>query len=114
MKRHAQYAFLAILTLLVGCSQLGIPKPQTFNQRLAVGYTTVTAVRQTAITLLQADKITANDASNVQEQADNARAGLDLARSIHATNPQAAETRLDAVIVGLNALQAYLQARGEK
>lgn len=114
MKRqiHALWAYTLILMALAGCQTLGIPQAETFNQRLAVGYATVTGTRQTALSLLQAGKIDAGDAQNVQNQADNARAGLDIARSLSATAPQAADSKLSAVLTGLNALDAYLKTRG--
>lgn len=111
--RKYQYTFLAlVLMALAGCQYFGVPKPETFNQKLATGYATVTTIRQTATTLLQADKITVDDAQKAQDQCDNFRAGLDIARSIAATDPQGADTRLQAAIVGLNALNAYLAFKG--
>lgn len=111
MKRYAQHFLIIIALALTACAQLGIPKPETFNERLAVGYSTVTTVRQTATTLLQAKKITADDAQNVQQQADNARAGLDIARTISKTDAKAADAKLTAVRSALTALQAYLATK---
>jgi hypothetical protein len=99
--------------ILASCATLGLPQADTFNKRLAAGYTTVTGVRNTADTLLTSNKITADDAQNVQAQADNGRTGLDLARQIHATNPPAGDAKLDAVVTGLSALEAYLRTRGK-
>jgi len=98
---------------LQGCAALGIPSPQSFNERLAVGYSTVTSARNTATSLLGAGKISVSDAENVLEQTDNARAGLDIAREIHAATPDAANARLTAVLTGLRALEVYLKSRGE-
>lgn len=113
--RHMRHlaSFACILWMLTACSALGVATPQTFNQKLAAGYVTVTGVRNTTATLLTANKITAADAGNVQQQADNARTGLDLARQIHATNPPAGDAKLDAVVTGLSALEAYLRTRGD-
>lgn len=105
-------AFACLCWLLTACSVLGVATPKTFNERLAASYTTVTGIRNTAGTLLVAGKITASDAANVQQQADNARTGLDLARQIHATNPPAGDAKLDAVVTALTALEAYLRTRG--
>lgn len=113
MKRHYAAFYALLLVSLSACSVLGIATPQTFNERLAAGYTTVTGVRQSAGTLLTADKITADDAQNVQKQADTARTGLDLAAQIHVTDPNAGSDKLDSVVVGLTALQAYLQSKGK-
>lgn len=106
---------MALLGLLavVGCQSLGLPSAETFNQKLAVAYTSVTSIRQTALVLLQADKITAADAQQVQAQADNARAGLDIARQIHATQPDAGASKLASVLTALTALQTYLDSRNK-
>lgn len=107
-----RYLWLATVLALAGCQTLGIPQAETFNQRLAVGYVGVTTARQTALTLLQADKIGTDDAQQVQQQADNLRAGLDVARSLRASSPQAADSKLTATLAALQALDAYLKTRG--
>lgn len=106
-------AFFAgfVLSMLTACAALGVLSPQTFNEKEAAAISTVTGARSTAIALLTADKISAADARNIQTQADNAREAIAIASAIHATDPAAAENRLDAVIVGLNALNAYLATR---
>ncbi len=105
------YAAALVLLAITGCAALGIATPQTFNEKEAAAITTVTAIRSTATGLLTGGKITAADARNVQTQADTAREAIKVADSIHATDPAAAENRLDAVVVGLNALNAYLATR---
>lgn len=114
MKRHPFAAlttlYLAFL-ILVGCAQLGVPVAQTFNEKAAAAITTVTGARQTTLTLLQADKLTADDAENINAQADTLRQGIEVARSIHASQPTAGDDRLSAVITGLTALTAYLEQR---
>lgn len=112
MKRILLGAALALL--ITACSALGLAKPETFNEKAAVAISSVTAVRQTATALLTAEKITAADAQNIQDQANNARAGIQVAISINATDPAAAENRITAVLVGLNALTAYLTAQQGK
>jgi hypothetical protein len=100
-----------LLLVLSSCSLLGVATPQTFNERLGAGYSTVTASRDATATLLSSGKLSASDAQNVQDQLNTARTGLDLARQVHATNPPAGDAKLDAVVTGLTALQAYLQSR---
>lgn len=96
---------------LTACATLGVPTPKTFNQKFAVGISTVTSARTTALTLLTATKITADDAANVNKQADVAREGLELARTIHAALPAQGDAKLAAVTLGLNALTGYLCSR---
>jgi len=100
-----------IAAALTSCAQLGIAPAETFAQKLAVGYSSVTAVRQSATTLLTAKKITADDAQNVQAQADNARAGLDIARTVSKTDPKAADAKLTSIRTLLTALSAYLATK---
>jgi len=97
----------------MSCAALDLEQPKTFNERLAAGYTTVTSVRDLTGSLLQADKITPEDAQQSQNQADNARAGLDIARSVHATDPTAGDAKLGSIITALNALSGYLISRSK-
>ncbi len=115
MKKLYQKLAIFLLTLAAGCAALGIQAPQTFNEKLAVGYTSVTSIRQAATTLLTSAKITPDDAQNVQNQADNARMALDIARATFKTgDTTGAQTKLDTTITALTALQSYLASKGAK
>lgn len=109
MKALILAAVLAFV--LPACAQLGVPTPDTFNEKLAVAYTTVTTARQSATTLLQAKKITPDDAQHVLDQTNNARAGLDVARQLSKQDLKAADGKLTAIRSALEALQAYLASR---
>lgn len=114
--RKLTLALLTCLTflapaLLPGCSTLGVPEPVTLNQRLAVALGSVTAVRDSALTLLKAGRISPQDAANVNAQADNARAAIDLARSVAATDPKLAQDKLAQAVTVLRALETYLAQR---
>lgn len=112
MKKLYNYAALALLSVvLTACAAMGVPPPETFNQKVAVAYATTTAVRTTATALVEARKISADDAMNVQTSADAARAGIDVARKVHAADPGAGNARLNAVMEGLKALSTYLASR---
>jgi hypothetical protein len=104
--------WMAVL-MLVGCAQLGLPTPETFNERLAASYGAVTAARQSATTLLQQKRITAADAENILKQTDAARAGLDISRTMASTDLNAANARLNAVRSALTGLQTYLNSRSQ-
>ena len=97
------------LSFLPAC--VGMPTADTFNQKLAIAISTVTAVRSTATTLLQAKKISVEDAQNVQAGADNARQGVEIARTISKVDVSAADQRLTAVTTVLSALQTYLASK---
>lgn len=109
MKLARNYAAYFVLLLLASCASL--PTPDTFNERLAVAISAVTAVRTTTTALLQAKKITPDDAQNVQDGANTARAGIEVARTMAKVNVAAADNRLTAVSTALTALNAYLATR---
>lgn len=116
MKGNLHHVFirtlaLAVVAMLTACAQLGLTQPETFNQKLAVAYGSVTEVRNTALTLLVQRRISTADAQHVQQAADGARAGLDIARDEHAINPAVAEAKLNALRSTLTALSTYLTAR---
>lgn len=116
LKSPLQLIFALFLAmLLTACAQmqsLGLPQPETFNQKLAVAYASVTQVRETAVQLLESGKISSADALNVQATADLARVGLDQARALHKVDPTSAGNKLTAVRSTLAALTAYLATKG--
>lgn len=114
MKRQLQFFVLACMLILSACASLGVPTPDTFNKKLAVAVVTVTEVRNTGATLLSAGKITANDAANIQQQADTARDGLNVARSLSDKDLAGADNKLIAATAILQALQTYLLTRQGK
>ncbi len=99
--------------LLSACAQLGVPTPQTTEERIAATIVSVTAVRETTLTLLQAKKITPDDAENIQRQADNVRAGAIVARSLVGVDSTAADAKLQQTRAVLLAVQQYLIAKGK-
>jgi hypothetical protein len=102
---------IVAIVALAACQSFGIPTPQTFPERIAAAYVTTTGVRQTALTLLTAKRISPDDAKNVNESANHARAGIDIARSLEVVDPTAADNRLNASIAILEALNTYLGER---
>jgi len=105
-------ALFFVIGSLAACANLGVPTPGTLNEKIAVGLTTVAAIRVSATNLLTAKMITVADAENVQQAASTARTGLDVARVIGETQPTAADNKLTAIMTGLKALQVYLASRG--
>jgi len=96
---------------MAACEKIGVPVAKTFNERTALALTQVTAVRESAAALLTADKIKADDAENINKQADYAREAVDLAVTFHATDPTQAENRLAAAQAVVSALRTYLESR---
>lgn len=99
--------------MLASCATLGVQTPTTFNEKEAAAISSVTAIRNTALSLLQGGKIDAGDAQNIQNQANTAREAIVVADQLHAANPSAGDDRLTAVITSLTALQSYLATRGK-
>lgn len=111
MKRIHLAIMGLLLASLLGCGSA--PKPETFNQKAAVAITSVTSVRDTAAVLLKAGKITADDARNVQAQADSAMSSIAIARQIADRDPAAGQSKLSAALTILQALDAYLATRSK-
>lgn len=110
MKRA--YAYLALL-LLAACVSMEAPK--TFNDRLAYGYASVAASRNTAAAMLERGRISKSQAVQVQALADQARTGLDLARGTQAKgDTQTAQGQLELALSVLTRLEAYLNAQEAK
>lgn len=118
-------ALTATLTTPAGCETLGLPTAKGFNERLAAGYSSVTAVRDGAGAMLDGKVRAAQsvpedqrvailaaakaDAQNLQDQADKAREALDVARTLKGVNFEAAEQRLTSTLRIVSALQKYLE-----
>jgi len=109
----APVILLAMSFVMSGCGQLGLPTANTFNQKAAVAIAAVSQIRDTATQLLTAGKISATDGENVLASTDAAMTGISLARSMQATNPTGADTKLQSVSAALTALQAYLAIQGK-
>lgn len=114
MKMLRNMLMVTVLVAMTACSTLGVPAPKSFNEKLASGYTTVTTVAQATRSLMIGKILTVEDATNVEKQAETAKEGLDVARTLHGTVPAAADQRLAASLVILQTLQKYLDQRGAK
>jgi hypothetical protein len=112
MRKLYAVHLLFVIALLAGCAQLGLPTAQTFEDKLTAGYALSTAVKDTATSLLNAKKISADDAQHVLDQTRNAKHGLDVARALSKTDLNAADSKVVAVRAALEAVQAYLKTRG--
>jgi hypothetical protein len=104
-------AIIPLLLILTACAALGVPKADTFNKQVVVANGIVESVATTAASLHAAGKITDEERASVYQQGTEARAAIELVRQLHATDPMKAENRLNAIIVGLNALQSRLEAQ---
>jgi hypothetical protein len=117
---------LAIAIPLAGCAYLGLQTADTFNQKLAYAYGQVTAARKGATSVITAScptlappvqtdacKAAVVDGKHIQAMADEARQGLDLAKTYAAAgNVQQANVQLQLESAALTALSTYLASRG--
>lgn len=113
MNRQPFFALwsLFLVILVAACAQLGVPAADTFNKRALAAYTTVEGINKTATSLKAAGKLSDSDRENIISTSRSAVAGIDLARQVHATNPQGGEDKLTAMIAVLTALQTYLATK---
>ena len=114
MKRFTLFLATLALALLTACAALGVDAPQTFNQRAAAAQIAVTSVRGSALSLLNAGKLSVADAKNVQVTADAGNAAIDLALQTGASDPAGANSKLASAIAILTGVQAYLATKGSK
>lgn len=114
MKNLVTFLSISLFSVLMGCAALGTPPVDTFNKRLAAGYTTVTAVRSATLTAAQAGKVSVSDAKNLQSQADTAREGLVVAENLAGTDMTSANARLTVALTVLQGIQTYLNTRSTK
>lgn len=114
MTQRLYLTFLALL-LIAGCESLGVATPQTFEERLAYGYSQNAAIRTSAAQALQAKTISKDDAQRVLSTTDIARTGLDAARAAHgAGDVSTAMGRLQMANSLLQSVSTFLQSRGSK
>lgn len=100
-----------LLLLLTACGALGVPKADTFNKQVVVANGLVESAAKTADTLYGAGKISTEEKDDVFKQGTEARSTIELLRQLHATDPLAAENRINTLIVALTALQNRLGAQ---
>lgn len=112
--RHLRLsAALLMLALLTACAQMGLTSTK-FEDKAYAASLTIDAIQRNTSTLLNAGKITPADARNALQAADVAVEGIKVARTYAGTAPATANSRLDAAVIGLTALTAYLNSQGAK
>lgn len=104
---------LAFITLLVGCSSLGLSTPKGFDQSLAEAYGTHTAVASAAAVAVSTGALTSAEGASIQAQVLSSRQLLDAAKSVEVNNPTGAQNDLNLALTALTALQTYLNAQGK-
>lgn len=108
MRKLAPLLFIMILT---GCAALGVPPANTFNKRAVVANATIESLAITTRQLYEVGKIDGQRANDITDNLQVAANTVDGAIVIYKTDPKEAETRLEAVILGLQTLQSYLRSK---
>jgi hypothetical protein len=103
--------YFPLIIMLSACAALGVPKADTFNKQVIVANGMVESAATTAASLHAAGKISEDAKTDVYSKGTQARASIEIIRQLHATDPLAAENRLNTIIVALTALQAQLEAK---
>ena len=107
--RAVKYLYAFLLLTLVAC--VSMEAPRSFNERLAYGYGTLAAMRNTAASMLERGRITKEDGKKVQALADQARAALDVAQGVQDKDIKTAEDQLQLALTVLTQLEAFLKAK---
>jgi hypothetical protein len=79
MKRLSAFAIALLTACLVACSTLGVAPPKTFLDRAAVAQLSVTALRGSALQLLEGGQIGTKDARSARSAADAGNQAIDVA-----------------------------------
>jgi len=105
-------ACMLVLAVIAACA--GMAQPDTFNKRAAAAYVAVQTVAESANTAYKAGKLSKDDAANVVTTTRATVQAIDVATTIHQSNPTSGEDKLAAALAVLTALQAYLATQGVK
>lgn len=100
-----------LLVLLAGCQSLGIAPAESLDQRIAYAQGVDTAVLTASTAALRAEQITADDHEHVIKIAEQAKALIDSAKLLSATDETAAAGKLQMATAVLTELQRYLNSR---
>lgn len=98
---------LCFCVWMVACTTTGttVVPTATFNDKAAIGIQAVTTVRQATTALLVAKKITVAQDQGIQAKLDLIRTGIQLAKTLSATDPTNAASQLTSELAQLAALK---------
>lgn len=101
------------LVLLQACAGFGTPPIDTFNKRVAVAYSTIQTVAESAAILQRAGKLSPADVGKIRSGLHDVLDGTAAAEALAKTDLGGAQTRLTATIQVLTILQAFVAAKQE-
>lgn len=105
---------IALLWVVIACTNMGLQSPTTFDDKLAYAYGVHTAVLDTAAIEVDNKTLTPSDGNTVLKLADQSRTLLDSARVLSATDPKTANGKLILASQILTQLQTYLKKEQQK
>ena len=111
MRKYVPFIAAIIVVLIAGCAALGVPAADTFNKKVVSANAIIESAAETNEAVRAAGKIGKEESQKIHDQLVSIAAGIDIAREVYATNPTEATNRIDAAIVALNALNAYLGSK---
>lgn len=111
LPRPSHFLAIVVFALVSACAQIGLPTPQTMNEKIATAQSGITQVRQSATQLLLAGKISSEDGANVLRTTDAAAEGIVVARALALQDPTAAQARLTMIVTVLTSVNAYLATK---
>jgi F0F1-type ATP synthase membrane subunit c/vacuolar-type H+-ATPase subunit K len=97
---------MLVCTMLTSCAS--VPTPQTFNEKILVGYGADDAIVKSADALVLSGKIAKPVGLNIATQALNLKSALDNARAAYTTSQADGGNQLTMALTALNALTSYL------
>jgi hypothetical protein len=107
----ASFSFILPVLLLSACASLGLAPAQSFEQKLAYGYGTYTAVQAAAAQAMSDHVLPSADGSQVLKLADESRALLDAAKAANKVGDlTTANGKLVLATQVLVQLQSYLRS----
>ena len=95
--------FIIMVMFLVSCAGLGMPEPQTMNERIGVAEATLIGLGHTAIDLKNQDVISAQEAREIWKALDMAGTAIDHAKWARAESKKNSELAIaNKILIEVN------------
>jgi hypothetical protein len=109
---HKSLTILGLLLVLTGCASVGLPQPESFDQKLAYAYGVHTAVETSAATAVSTGALSKVDGQAILTLADQSKALLDSAKQLETVDATTAGDKLALAVSVLTQVQTYIQSHG--
>jgi len=108
---HRLYVLPILMMILASCAALGLEQAQSLDQKIAYAQGIDTAILTASTAAVRARQITSDDHEHVIEIAEQAKALIDSAELLSATDTDAAARKLQMATVILTEIQSWLNSR---